>query len=317
MRWNRFTIKTLPEAEDVIISALSDIGVEGVEIEDDIPLTQDEIEQMYVDMLPEAPKGDGTAKLSFYLDEKEDADEVLRKVREVLAQIRQYMEIGEGTIERGQTEDKDWINNWKEHFHQFRVDDILIVPSWEEAAVDGDVSLILHIDPGTAFGTGMHETTQLVIREIKRLVKPGDLVLDIGTGSGILGITALKFGAAHVFATDLDPCTVNAVEENLAANGIAKTDFTLLLGNLINDRTVQEAAGFEKYDLVISNIQTEVLLPLTPEAIRHMKPEAYYVMSGILAEKEERILECVSGCGLKVENVTRQGEWVCVTVRKP
>ena len=316
MRWNRFTIKTITEAEDVLASALADLGVEGVEIRDNQPLTQEEKAQMFVDIMPEGPADDGTAYLSFYLEEEADQEAMLKQVREMLDQTRAFMDIGEGTIECGQTEDKDWINNWKEYFHQFYVDDILIIPSWEEVRHEDEGKMILHIDPGTAFGTGMHETTQLVIRQLKKLVRPGIRMMDVGTGSGILGIIALKLGAGHVFATDLDPCAVNAVRENLESNGVRPEQMELVIGNLIDEPWVQEKAGEEQVDLVTANILADVLVSLTPEVVKTMKPGAFYVTSGILDTKEELIADTMQKAGLTVTEITRQGEWVCVTARK-
>lgn len=316
MRWNRFTIKTKTEAEDRIICALGEIGIEGVEIQDRQPLTEEEKARMFVDIMPEGPEDDGTACLSFYLEEDADKESILRDVREALDELSSFMDIGEGTIEESWTEDKDWINNWKEYFHQFYVDDILIVPSWEEVKAEDWDKMILHIDPGTAFGTGMHETTQLVIRQLKKYVKDGDQLLDVGTGSGILGIVALKLGAAHVLGTDLDPCAISAVEENRASNGVSEKDFDLIIGNIIDDPAVQEKAGYGKYDLVAANILAEVLLPLTPVAVKHMKQGAYYITSGILDVKEEAVVSAVKEAGLTLVEVTRQGEWVCVTARK-
>ena len=226
------------------------------------------------------------------------------------------MDIGEGTIEVSKTEDKDWINNWKEYFHQFYVDDILIVPSWEEVRPEDQDKLILHIDPGTAFGTGMHETTQLVIRQIKKYLKPGMQILDVGTGSGILGMVSLKLGGGHVMATDLDSCAENAVHENLEANEIPETDFDLRIGNLIDDADTQAWAGKEKYDIVLANILTEVLLPLTPVAASCLKKGGLYITSGILDTKEEQVVSAVQKAGLVLVETTHQGEWVSVTARK-
>ena len=254
MKWNRFTIKTKTEAEDVIISALADVGVEGVEIQDKQPLTETDKEQMFVDIMPEGPADDGIAYLNFYLEEDTETAPVLEKVRAVLEEVRGYMDIGEGTITESQTEDKDWINNWKEYFHQFYVDDILIVPSWEEVKEEDKDKMILHIDPGTAFGTGMHETTQLVIRQLKKFVTKDTQMLDVGTGSGILGIVALKLGAAHVVGTDLDPCAIPAVADNKEANDIKDETFDMLIGNIIDDKEVQDTVGYEKYDIVTANI---------------------------------------------------------------
>ena len=316
MKWNRFTVKTKTEAEEIVISTLAEVGIEGVEIQDKQPLTEEDKAQMFVDIMPEGPADDGVAYLNFYLEEDADKEAILKDVREALDDLKNFMDIGEATIEESQTEDKDWINNWKQYFHQFYVDDILIVPSWEEVKAEDKDKMILHIDPGTAFGTGMHETTQLVIRQLKKYVTPDTEMLDVGTGSGILGIVALKLGAKHVLGTDLDPCAVPAVAENKEANQIVDETFDMVIGNIIDDKAIQDQAGYEKYDIVTANILADVLIPLTPVIVNQMKKDAYYITSGILDVKEEVVVEAVKAAGLTVVEVTHQGEWVSVTARK-
>lgn len=316
MKWNRFTVKTTTEAEDIVICTLAEVGVEGAEILDKKPLTEEDKEQMFVDIMPEGPEDDGIAYLNFYLEEDADKEEILRNVRAALDELKSFMDIGEGTIEESETEDKDWINNWKEYFHQFYVDDILIVPSWEEVKEEDQDKMILHIDPGTAFGTGMHETTQLVIRQLKKYVTPDTELLDVGTGSGILGIISLKLGAKHVVGTDLDPCAVPAVAENKEANNIPDESFDMMIGNIIDDKEVQDKVGYEKYDIVAANILADVLVPLTPVIVNQMKKGAYYITSGILDVKEEVVVQAVKKAGLTLVEITHQGEWVCVTARK-
>lgn len=316
MKWNRFTVKTKTEAEDIVISTLAEVGIEGVEIQDKQPLTEEDKAQMFVDIMPEGPADDGIAYLNFYLEEDADKEAILKDVREALDDLKNFMDIGEATIKESQTEDKDWINNWKQYFHQFYVDDILIVPSWEEVKAEDKDKMILHIDPGTAFGTGMHETTQLVIRQLKKYVTPDTEMLDVGTGSGILGIVALKLGAKHVLGTDLDPCAVPAVAENKEANQIVDETFDMVIGNIIDDKAIQDQAGYEKYDIVTANILADVLIPLTPVIVNQMKKGAYYITSGILDVKEEVVVEAVKAAGLTVVEVTHQGEWVSVTARK-
>lgn len=316
MKWNRFTVKTTTEAEDIVICTLAEVGVEGAEIVDKQPLTEEDKEQMFVDIMPETQEDDGMAYLNFYLDEDTDKEEMLKKVREALEELRSFMDIGEGTIEESETEDKDWINNWKEYFHQFYVDDILIVPSWEEVKEEDRDKMILHIDPGTAFGTGMHETTQLVIRQLKKYVTEDTELLDVGTGSGILGIVSLKLGAKHVLGTDLDPCAIPAVAENKEANDIPEEAFDMMIGNIIDDKEVQDKAGYEKYDIVAANILADVLVPLTPVIVNQMKKGGYYITSGILDVKEDVVVQAVKDAGLTVVEVTHQGEWVSVTARK-
>lgn len=317
MRWNKFTLKTRTDVEDIVISSLADAGVEGVEIEDKVPLSESDKQQMFVDILPDCPEDDGIAYLSFYLEEDADTEAVLERVREELDGLRMFVDIGEGTITRSQTEDKDWINNWKEYFHQFYVDDILIIPSWEEAKPEDSDKMMIHIDPGTAFGTGMHETTQLCMRQLKKYVTPGMELLDVGTGSGILSIVALKLGAAHAAGTDLDPCAITATKENLEVNGIPEGAMDVMIGNIIDDAAIQEKVGYEKYDIVTANILADVLVPLTPVIVHRMKHGGIYITSGIIDEKEETVVEAVKAAGLEVVEVTHQNDWVSVTARRP
>lgn len=316
MKWNQFRLKTTTEAEDIVSSMLADLGIEGVQIEDKIPLTQQDKEQMFVDILPDIPVDDGVAYLTFYLDPDLDAGTILAQVREEMEQMRAYVDVGDATIEESETEDVDWVNNWKQYFHQFYIDDILVIPSWEDVKAEDSDKLVIHIDPGTAFGTGMHETTQLCIRALRKYVKNGDLVLDVGCGSGILGMLALKFGAGHSIGTDLDPCALDATHENMEVNGIAKDQYKVMIGNIIDDKDVQDAVGYEKYDIVLANILADVLEPLTPVIVHQMKPGAVYITSGIIEDKETVVTEAVKAAGLEVLEVNHQGEWVSVVARK-
>ena len=327
MKWTKFMIKTTTEAEDIIISTLYDIGLEGAQIEDKIPLTPLEKEQMFVDILPDGPEDDGIAYLSFFVEEKEDgtlellgekitADEIVEKIKSELDDLRCFMEIGEGSVMVSETEDIDWINNWKQYFHQFYIDDLLVIPSWEDVKEEDKDKKILHIDPGTAFGTGMHETTQLCIRQLKKYITPETELLDVGTGSGILAIISLMYGIKHAVGTDLDPCAVEAVRENMEANSIAAESFEMMIGNIITDKDVQDKVGYEKYDIVVANILADVLVPLTPVIVNQLKQGGIYITSGIIDNKEQTVRDAVEAAGLKVLEVTYQGEWVSVTAQK-
>ena len=316
MKWNQFRLKTTTEAEDIVSSMLADLGIEGVQIEDKIPLTQSDTEQMFVDILPDIPEDDGCAYLTFYLDEDVDKQELLLKVRQELEEMRSYLNVGECTIEESQTEDVDWVNNWKQYFHQFYIDDILVIPSWENVEAKDSDKMVIHIDPGTAFGTGMHETTQLCIRQLKKYVTEDTEILDVGCGSGILGMLALKFGAKHSVGTDLDPCAIDATYENMDNNGISRDQYEVMIGNIIDDKAVQDKVGYEKYDIVAANILADVLVPLTPVIIHQMKKGGIYITSGIIEDKEDVVVEAVKEAGLEVLEVNHQGEWVSVTARK-
>ena len=327
MKWVKFRIKTVTEAEDIIISTLYDIGLEGAQIEDKIPLSAWEKEQMFVDILPESPEDDGIAYLSFFVEKQEDGtlklqdepttvEQVLADVKGELEELRLFCEIGEGTVTVDETEDIDWINNWKQYFHQFYIDDILVIPSWEDVKPDDREKMVLHIDPGTAFGTGMHETTQLCIRQLRKFITPKTVLLDVGTGSGILAILSLMFGAKHAVGTDLDICAVDAVAQNCEANHIDPGQFEMMIGNIITEKEVQDRVGYECYDIVVANILADVLVPLTPVIKNQLKPGGIYISSGIIDDKEQTVVDAVKAAGLKVLEVTYQGEWVSVTAQK-
>ena len=316
MKWKSFRLKTTTEAEDIVSSMLADLGIEGVQIEDKVPLTAADKEQMFVDILPEVEADDGVAYLSFYLEEDADTESILKNVRQELKEMSEFMELGDCTIEESETEDVDWVNNWKQYFHQFYVDDILIIPSWEDVKPEDEDKMVIHIDPGTAFGTGMHETTQLCIRQIRKHVTPDTQILDVGCGSGILGMLALKFGAKHSVGTDLDPCAIDATYENMEVNGISKDQYEVMIGNIIDDKAVQDKVGYECYDIVVANILADVLVGLTPVIVNQLKKGGVYITSGIIDDKEETVVEAVKKAGLEVLEVTYQGEWVSVTARK-
>ena len=316
MKWNKFTIKTIAEAEDIIVSSLMELGIEGAEIEDNIPLSEYEKSQMFVDILPENPNAGNDAYVSFYIEDGQETEELLASVKAELASLAEFMEVGECTITESQTEDADWQNKWKEYFKQFYVDDILIKPSWEELKPEDEGKMRIDIDPGTAFGTGMHETTQLCIRQIKKLITKDTVMLDAGTGSGILSIAGIKLGASYALGTDLDPCAITAVAENMQANGISEDKYDVILGNLIDDKEVQDKVGYEKYDLVCANILAEILVAMTPVIPANMKKGAYYVTSGILKEKEELVKDVILKSGLEVVEVTYQNDWCSITAKK-
>ena len=329
MKWMRFRVRTTADAEDILISSMQDIGLCGAQIEDHVPLTAAEKEQMVVDIMPEEPADDGSAVLSFYVEETEDGkllledgektpEEVRGEMENVIRELREYSDaIGDGTVTIEETEDIDWVNNWKQFFHQFWIDDVLVIPSWEKPAeMDREPALTFHIDPGTAFGTGAHETTQLCIREIRKYLSKDTEILDVGTGSGILSILSLMLGAKSAVGTDLDPCAAPAIAENLEANGVDAERFEVILGNLIDDPKVQDEVGYNRYDIVVANILPNVLIPLTPAAVRAVKPGGVFITSGILEGKEESVAEALKKGGLQIVDITAQGEWRCVTGRK-
>ena len=320
MKWKKYTMDTRTDAVDLLSASLDEIGIEGIQIEDNVPLTEEETKGMFIDILPELPPDDGTAKGSFFLDADLGPDQIamtLSKVHDAVEELRMFTDPGPCTIEESETEDKDWINNWKQYFKPFTVDDILIKPTWEEIPEEHKDKLLIQIDPGTAFGTGLHETTQLCIRQIREYVKPGMEVLDVGTGSGILGIAALKLGAGHVCGTDLDENAIDAVRENLASNDIAPEKFHVIQGNIIDDAAVQQEVGFDRYDIAVANILAPVILMLQGEIAPHIRKGGIFITSGIINTKEQDVVDAITANkDFELIGVTRQGEWVSVTARR-
>lgn len=318
MKWRKYTIKTTTKAEDLISSVLADLGIMGVEIEDHVPLSEEDKEKMFIDILPKLPPDEGIAYVSFFLEDgKEEVhQELLGRVQEELENLRIFVDVGEGTVVQSETEDADWINNWKQYFHAFAIDDIYIKPTWEEAPVPGTYRCVIEIDPGTTFGTGKHETTQLCIRQLRSHITPGAAVLDVGCGSGILSIASLKLGAGIVNGVDVDPLCMDAVKENMQVNGLAGRMGSFYQGNLIEDSLLLEQVGRERYDIVVANILADVIIPLTPVAVECLKQGGIYISSGIIDFKETEVKAAIEAAGLDILEITHQGEWVSITARK-
>lgn len=317
MKWNKITIDTTVEATDMISYELAELGIEGIEVEDHVPLTMEERKKMYVDLLPdEIAPNDGTAKISCYIDPDEDIEALSMKISKMLKEVGQFLDVGAATLSFGETEDKDWINNWKQFFKPFRLDDsIIIKPTWETVNDRKEGDIIVEIDPGTAFGTGSHETTRLCISQIKRFLKPGDKVLDLGCGSGILSIIALKLGAGKVVGTDIDPNAIIATKENLAVNHIEEGSMIPYEGNLLEDEALCEKIGEGQYDIVVANILADVIIPLSSIARRFMKEGAYFITSGIINTKEEEVKEAMVKNGFEIVDIIPMGEWVSIVGR--
>ena len=320
MKWIRFTLETHTDAVDILSYMLDEIGVEGIEIEDHIPLTEEEKRQMYVDILPDPEENDGSAKVHFYMEpENCNPDTVIMQVQNIFQEIKSYTNIGKGTVSLSETEDKDWVNNWKKYFSSFTIGDILIKPTWEEVKPEDADKFMIEIDPGISFGTGKHETTQLCIKQLIKYIegaKEAPTVLDVGCGSGILSIVALKLGAKEVVGTDLDADCMISTRDNMQVNHLDEKLGTFYVGNLIDDTELQKKVGTEKYDIVVANILADVIIPMAPVIPDRLKKGGYFITSGIIDFKENEVKEAIEAAGLKVIEINHQGEWVNITAQK-
>ncbi|MGN0352616.1 MAG: 50S ribosomal protein L11 methyltransferase [Roseburia sp.] len=326
MKWNKYTIETTTAAEEFMSAMLMDLGIEGVEIEDNVPLSKEDQADMFIDFLPELPPDEGISHVSFYLeDDGTDDTEILKQVKVALEDLRKMVDVGSGVITSDQTEDLDWINNWKKYFSSFYIEDILIKPTWEELKEEDKDKFLIEIDPGISFGTGKHETTQLCIRQLLKYIRGNadyqpkeqhPKVLDVGCGSGILSIVALKLGAREVVGTDLDPDCMTSTYENMEVNHLAKELGTFYVGNLIDDTQLQEKVGTEEYEIVVANILADVIIPMAPVIPARLKKGGYFITSGIIDFKEQEVKEAIEKAGLEVVEINHQGEWVNITARK-
>lgn len=320
MKWNKYTLKTTTEATDFVSGIMIELGINGIQIEDNLQITQEEKEKMFIDYLPDLPEDDGVAYISFYTEENaddENDENLLESLMEKLKEANGFINIGEGSIEKSTTEDVDWVNNWKKYFKSFTVGDFYIKPTWESVDEKYSQMQMIEIDPGTAFGTGKHETTQLCINQLTKYIKAGDEVLDLGCGSGILSIVAKKLGAGHVDMTDIDQAAIDAVYDNFKVNKIPMDDVEVILGNVLDDEKMQQKFENKKYDVVVANILADVIIPIAGIVDRFLKDGGIFISSGIIYMKEEAVKEAVeNNRGLKLTDVVKQGDWRAVMAEK-
>lgn len=316
MKWNKYRLATTTEAVDLVSYTLAEMGIEGIEIEDKVPLSEEDKKRMFIDLLPDLEEDDGKAYVSFYIEPEKDHDSTLEEVLAAVRELADFVDIGEATIEKSQTEDIDWMNNWKKYWKPFKVDEhIIIKPTWETVEDVPEDTLVVELDPGTAFGTGTHHTTRLCITQLKKYMQPGQEVLDVGCGSGILSIIALLLGAKEASATDVDIHAVEAAVENARVNGIESDVYTVLTGDVISDADFRHKVGEHKFDMVLANIFAEIIIPLSGVVREMMKPGALFITSGIIDEREEDVRKALTENGFEIMEVTHSGGWVSFTAR--
>jgi ribosomal protein L11 methyltransferase len=317
LKWTKFSLETTTQAVDLVSNMLDELGIEGIEVEDKVPITEEEKKEMFIDIVPDLGEDDGKATVSFYISDGEDTDRILKDVKNGLEELADFVEVGDMEISVSETEDKDWINNWKQFWKPFRVaDDIIIKPTWETLNEKKENDLVIEIDPGTAFGTGSHETTRLCIQGLRKYITEETALLDVGSGSGILSIIGLKLGAKSALGTDIDPNAIHAMYDNAKVNSITEEEFTVKIGNIIDDKALQEEVGMEKYDIVVANILADVIIPLSSEIGQHLKKGGLYITSGIIYMKRDEVKEAIEKNGFTIVEENEMGEWVSFVAKK-
>lgn len=330
MKWMKFTLDTRVEAVDLISGMLSDLGINGIEIEDNLPLTEDDKKQMFVDILPNYDKNDKSAKINFYVEPSENTGTLIDRIREELKEISSFISVGSGRITFTEIEDRDWLNEWKKFFKPFRLDDTIVIkPTWEKLTSIEKNDLVIEMDPGISFGTGSHETTKLCIKAIKKHLKPGSIVLDVGSGSGILSILANKLGADKVLGIDIDPLATKTSIENSKVNNISSsqwllennqdmpdTDLVFATGNILEDYGIGTYLNYKEYDLIVANILADVIIPMSELIGENMKKGALFISSGIIDTKEEEVKSSLENSQFTILEVNRMGDWVSFIAQK-
>lgn len=316
MRLMKYTINLPADKEEIVSACLYDCGIDGIEIEDSLPLDEADISSMFIDIPPETDN-DGSAKINFYLDiDDAETDDILKRVSGELSLLKQNKIIDSDEITVTDISSVNWQDNWKKYFKEFSIDNVHIIPAWEENHNNyPENDIIIKVDPGSAFGTGKHETTQLCIKELNNYIKGGESILDIGTGSGILGIIALKMQAKEVVAVDIDENIKNSVRDNLLNNDIKNNQFHLKIGDIANDAGLFNSLKEKKYSIILANILPPILRILTPYVRELMNKDTVYILSGILCEKESEVDEFLKENHLQVISKNIMGEWMSIVAK--
>lgn len=350
MKWTKIILETTTEAEDLVSAVLSEMGIEGIEIEDKVQLSEKDKKRMFIDILPELPPDDGVAEISFYCDTETDVSELMADVLENLSVYSEEYNLGTLRYEISETEDKDWINNWKEFFHPFRIDDTIVIkPTWTELEEAKPGDMVIEIDPGTAFGTGAHETTKLCILNLKKYLKNNDRLLDVGCGSGILSIMGMKLGAYGALGIDVDDnasrtsvenAHVNDIEsgyldeafiagvKNGASDGnpdsvdgcaklaIKENYISFFTGNVLEDEALCRSIGFDRFEVVVANILADIIIPLSAVCAKYMRRDALFISSGIINTKEEAVKQALLDNAFEIVEISHMNDWVSIVARK-
>lgn len=312
MRFTRFEVVTSTQVEELLAYNINEAGIEGVEIVNKTGLTKEDKERMFIDILP-VLEDDGVSILRFFISETENVDKVKNLVKNEIERLSEFFDVGEGKILTSPADDNDWKDKWKEFFKPFYIDDIYITPTWIDEKKDEKLSI--RIDPGAAFGTGLHETTRLCLRGLKKHIDNTTEILDIGCGSGILSILADKLGAKRIVAVDIDENATRITEENFKINNLNKEKYQIYTGDMITDENLCDIVGYKRYDVIVANLLAEIVVAMSGRFLPHLKKGGVLIASGILAEKEDKVKKALRNSGFIDFEVLEDGEWISIIAR--
>lgn len=306
MEWIEAIIATKSDEIDALCAQLEALGVEGMCIEDEEDFKNFlENNRQYWDYVDDelSNKFKGLSRVKFYLADDEDGNAMLRKVKEAVAQ----------EIKVNYVQDSDWENNWQDYYKPIKIGErLMVVPQWENPELEGRVAL--RLDPGLIFGTGSHATTRMCLHRLEKYAGPEKHVLDLGCGSGILGIGAMVLGCKDVTGCDIDPKAPDVALSNALLNGIKPTMFNIFAGDVLSDEGMRVFLG-DNYDIVLANIVSDVIIPLSNFVRRFMKPDAVFICSGIIDNRMEEVRSALIRNGFEIVEHCHEEEWHCFVCR--
>ena len=315
MNWLALHIETNHAGLEPVETMLSVLGIDGVVIDDETEF-QDFLENnhQYWDYVDEEleEKMRGASQVTFYLSADEEGFAKMGEVRIALQSLKESRDdCGSLLMTMDDLQDADWENNWKQYYKPMEIGErLLVIPQWEEADCGNRVPLIL--DPGLTFGTGSHATTQLCLTALEKAVRGSEKVLDLGCGSGILSIAALKLGAASAVAVDIDDKCLNVAYENAALNGIGKDTYTVKVGDVLGDEAIRAELG-GGYDVVLANIVADVIIGLAPMVRSLLAPGGLFLCSGIIDDRAEEVAAHLREAGLEIAETRSADGWFAYT----
>ena len=321
MRFNELTIHTTTAGSEVVSGVLMNEGITCFSVEDPRDLAELlENSTVPIDYVEESLiRDDGDVIVRVYLAQNEQGRIQQEGILAGLERLKRDNEnagwLGSMQTSLSVTDEKDWENNWKQYFHPLPVGErFLVVPSWEKAEEEGRITV--EIDPASSFGTGRHETTALCLEALEKVCRKGMNVLDMGCGSGILGIGAAKLGAAHIDAVDIDMAAARIAGENALKNGVPEDEMRVYCGNVLSDPALYKTVAAAKYDLILANIVADIISEMLPLFGECLKPGGTLICSGIISPRREFVLDSLAENGFAVEEIKEKNEWLAIICRK-